>query len=336
MRLQLPRRAFQRNRSGLLVPGSIAAPAPGLWLPPFARPRPRRRPVRRRRSWREMLGIACSACGHVVCCCNTECLYRRAQRCCDDAYVDFAIELASVGHPLPFVFTYDDIGAGGGECWYVNDQSHCVDGEKYPVIGADDRTEYDSCEDCRVTCTGCTSEDDCGCCSPCDALTPTDFTVAVAGISILTTCVNDPGACIEACDEPIVALKFSAWGGGTFTVPQLTPPQSPCAWVATFPSAGPTVTYYSDTSCTTVVDSEAMDLLVEVTCIDGLNVSLGGKLSSCSDEIVGVFGGTATVYDCCGLTAVPNQVNADEFCAEDCAGIGGCIGTGGTAFVRPC
>jgi hypothetical protein len=266
-----------------------------------------------------------------ACCCDAEpCDYYRARRCCDDTYVDFALSAAELPQ-LPFTFTYND--PSGYECWYVNSGSQCVPSTAYPIISVEDVTEYDDCDDCRVTCTDCTSEDDCSCCSLCDALTPTDFTLVLSGINAPSTCYNCPD--VRTCTnsaENYQSIKLAAsWSGGTFTLTQT----SSCTWEGT--GTGPTLNHYSGTGCVVenlVESSSAMTLFLQCT-VGGWSLSaiVGGDLCSSADDSASLFNASLPPesIDCCGRNIIENDQTVMSGCtATDI------VGTGGIATLTPC
>jgi hypothetical protein len=272
--------------------------------------------------------------GSSTCCCSEPCDYYRARRCCDDTYVDFALAAGDLPQ-LPFTFVYND--SGGNECWYVNSGSECVPSTAYPIISVEDVTEYDDCEDCRVTCTDCTSEDDCSCCSPCDALTPTQFTVTFSGLSVATTCAPDGCACdafTTAAPPGVGAMKVDAWSGGTYTLTQVG--GSPCLF-RVLGATGPTVRFYDTCGGSEVSTHNTVN--VSLNCTGGnwlirLTHTFGGVST-------GAFLFAATVddadIDCCGLNIVSNGIGALGACPP-CNPLFDpfSIGYGGQVSITPC
>jgi hypothetical protein len=257
---------------------------------------------------------------NTCCCLETECDYYRVRRCCDDAYVDFAVAAADLPQ-LPFTFTYDDLGAGGGECWYVNGKSQCTDAVTYPVITIpDDVTEYDDCDDCRGTCLDCTSATTCPTCSTCDSLTPDAFTVSVSGVSVLNTCTVVQVFCgFGTFFLHATASSYS----GTVTMTQT----SSCIWQYT-QTGGLTLKYYNG-SCVEV-GTYSQDLIFVLNLATGFSINPANPTGSCTADSYPLFSANISDFDCCGRNSLSNLRTATPGGGEQH------VGWGGQAVITPC
>lgn len=267
-----------------------------------------------------------------ACCCDA-CTHYRVRRCCDDAYVNFAVAAADLPQ-LPFTFTYND--TSGQECWYVNSASQCTDAVTYPLITIpDDVTEYADCDACRVTCTECTSEDDCGCCSTCDALTPTEFTATFSGITVATTCSPNGCTCTAFTDGSAYGgMKVDSWSGGSFTLTQVS--GSPCVF-RVLGATGPTVRFY-DVCGGTQMETDAL-VNVSLTCVGGIwrvviNHLFDG-ISSGAFLFVAEIG--SDQLDCCGQNIIANDISSLGACPPCHLDFDPfAIGYGGQVVITPC
>jgi hypothetical protein len=255
---------------------------------------------------------------NTCCCLETECDYYRVRRCCDDAYVDFAVAATDLPQ-LPFTFTYND--PTGNECWYVNGKSQCTDAVTYPVITIpDDVTEYDDCDDCRGTCLDCTSATPCSACSTCDSLTPDAFTVSVSGVSVLNTCTV-----VEVfCDDIERKLRSTSSSySGTVTLTQT----SSCIWEYV-QVGGLTVKYYNF-SCVEV-GTYSEDLVFRLNLASGFSINPANESGDCTADSFPLFNANISDFDCCGRNVLDNSETATPSGGDQH------IGWGGQAVITPC
>jgi hypothetical protein len=259
-----------------------------------------------------------------ACCCDAEpCDYYRARRCCDDAYVDFALAAAELPQ-LPYTFTYND--PSGQECWYVNSGSQCVPSTAYPIISIEDVTEYDDCDDCRGTCVECESETACNCCDMCDNDTPDEFTVTIS-TSSSSACSSELIACTAG--DFYFKISSGSYSGGTYTLTQSVA----CAWVSSS-FAGPTVSIYSDSGCTDLVGEVATTYSVALSCVADtwqVNVVSPADVLGCGVVILFQSIGISP-FDCCGRSFGSNSTTAGTT-SEDGEMF---VTSGGQAVITPC
>jgi hypothetical protein len=259
-----------------------------------------------------------------ACCCDAECEYYRVRRCCDDTYVNFAVQASSLPQ-LPFTFTYND--PSGNECWYVNSGNTCTDAVTYPVIGVpDDVTEYDDCDDCRGTCVECESETICNCCDMCDDDTPEEFTVTIS-TSSSGSCSSEDVACTAG--DFYFKISSGSYSGGTYTLTQSVA----CAWVSSS-FAGPTVSVYSDSGCTSLVGVVASTYTVSLSCVANLwRVTVASPADGLGCGTVVLFDANSiSPFDCCGRSFGSNGTTAGTVSEDDEM----FVTSGGTAVITPC
>jgi len=284
--------------------------------------------INRNASGKVLLGT-----GTDTCCCAG--LTYRVRKCCGNAYVNYEITPPTV----PFYFKYN-VGAGL-ECLYITATSTSVTPGTYTNIPTAGLATYVSCNDCIGVddCIPCASATACASCiDVCNTATntPTQFTITLAGISLISGCIVSGAGCDWApIGGPYSMMIDDSWTGGTYTISQT----ASCTWQADV--TGPSLTLYTvNADCTGATTVSSIMRIVLKKESSPVNWSLQVKHLGFEVTFFYVDGQTGvntSAFKCCTPTTVSNRIvlATRDLCGD--SGLSCCyIGDSGTATITPC